>query len=113
MEAFFKFQIRFRIIGRKQKNIQTNSEVWILIKDKCNVCISLESSRHALQNDGKLFSNFEMIFWITTLFKIIVALVSGKLGGGGGTLVYILLASRSICDVFFYNTCAVGGIYGF
>ena len=30
-KLFFKFRIRFRIIGRKQKNIQTNIEVWILI----------------------------------------------------------------------------------
>ena len=29
---FFQFRICFRIIGRKPKNIQMNSEVWILIK---------------------------------------------------------------------------------
>ena len=32
LKAFFKFGISFRIIGRKPKNIQTNSEKWILIK---------------------------------------------------------------------------------
>ena len=37
MESFFEFQFRFRIIGRKPKNIQTAS---ILIKDsKCNADI--------------------------------------------------------------------------
>ena len=32
---FFRFRIIFRINGRKPKNIQMNSEVWILIKLQC------------------------------------------------------------------------------
>ena len=32
---FFKFQINFQIIGRKPKNIQMNSEAWILIRVQC------------------------------------------------------------------------------
>ena len=34
-EPFFKLQIRFRIDGRIQNIIQTNSEAWILIKVQC------------------------------------------------------------------------------
>ena len=33
MESFF--QIRFWINGRKPKDIETNSEAWILIKVQC------------------------------------------------------------------------------
>ena len=32
---FFKFWIRFRINWRKPKNIETNSQVWILTKVQC------------------------------------------------------------------------------
>ena len=44
--------------------------------------ISIDSSWHALQINGKPFSNFGIIFWIT-LFIIIVALGLGMRGGGG------------------------------
>ena len=34
---FFKFQIGFWMNGQKSKNIQTNSDAWILIKVQCVV----------------------------------------------------------------------------
>ena len=52
-KLFFKFQIRFRIIDRTPKNIQTNRGVNI---DQSAICyISVESSRQALQTDEKPF----------------------------------------------------------
>ena len=35
MKSFYKFQISFQIIGRKPKNIQTNSEEWVLVRMQC------------------------------------------------------------------------------
>ena len=58
-KAFFKFQIRFWINGRKPKNIQTNNKVWIVIN--LNVLYQY-LTRQAPQTNGKLFSNFRMIF---------------------------------------------------
>ena len=68
MERFlFKFRIRFRNIGRKLKNIQTNSKVSISIKFQCVIgsyCISMDSSLQALQTYESFFTNFEIIFQI-------------------------------------------------
>ena len=36
--VLFKYQIHFQINGRKLKNIQTNSEAWILIKFQFFMC---------------------------------------------------------------------------
>ena len=32
MESFFKFQLVFELMAENRKNIETNSEAWILIK---------------------------------------------------------------------------------
>ena len=47
----FFFQIRFRIIGQKPKNIQANSEACILIKVQCICYTSMDLSRQALQTN--------------------------------------------------------------
>ena len=66
MESFFQFQIHFRIIGRKQKNIQTNI---VNIDQSAIYHISINSSRQALQINGKLFFQIsESFFELTTLF---------------------------------------------
>ena len=72
---FFKFQICFRIICLKPKNIQTSLNE-ACIDQKCNVLyILMDSSRQALQTNGKLFSNFGVFFPINYLFfKLIVKL---------------------------------------
>ena len=62
MESFFKFWLIFQIIGRKPKNIQTNSE-GVNIDQISIFYISVDSSRQALQTNGKL-SNFVIIFRI-------------------------------------------------
>ena len=81
-KPFSNFEIIFPIIGRKQKNIQTNSEAGILVKVQCVIHISMDSSRRALQTNGKLFSNIRNNF-----LKIIVALgINTFVEGGGGHL---------------------------
>ena len=45
------FQIRFRIIGRKQKNIQTNYKNGMNIDQIAMCYISIDSSRQALQTN--------------------------------------------------------------
>ena len=80
MEGFF--QIRFRIIGRKPNNIQTNREAWILIK--VHYLIHQWIRLDKLCKLMEFFSNFGIIFWIKYTFKIIVALGLCKRGWGGG-----------------------------
>ena len=60
---FFKFQISFRIIGRKpKKNIQTNSEAWIFIKVQSIIATSMDLSWQVLQTNGNVFPNFKLVF---------------------------------------------------
>ena len=53
--------------------------------DQSAMCyISMDLTQQALQTNGKLFSNFGIIFRISyTFFKIIVALGLSKRGEGG------------------------------
>ena len=62
MKSFF-FQISFRIIGRKPKTIQTNSESWILIKVEYVIhqCIRLDKLYTLIES---FFQNFGIIFRI-------------------------------------------------
>ena len=62
----FKFQIRFWINGRKPKNIQTNSVVWILIKVQCVIYqwVRLDKLYKLMEN---FFLNFGIIFRINYL----------------------------------------------
>ena len=60
-KVFFNFQIRFRINGQKHKNIETNSQAWILIKVQCVIY-----QRIRLDKLYKLMGNF-FKFWITFL----------------------------------------------
>ena len=62
-KLYFKFRIRFQIIGRKPKNIRTNRGVHMDIHQRAMCYTSIDSSRHALQTKGKLFSNFGIIFF--------------------------------------------------
>ena len=45
-KLFFKFRIRFRIIGRKPKNIQKNSDPKILIKVQCVIYQWIRLDKH-------------------------------------------------------------------
>ena len=46
--------------------------------------ISMDLNRQALQTNATLFSNFENITELLSIFKLIVALDLCKRGGGGG-----------------------------
>ena len=59
MESFF--QIRFRIIGQKPKNIKTNSEAWISIKVQCVIYQWIRHDKFYKQMEY-FFSNFEFVF---------------------------------------------------
>ena len=73
-KLFYKFQICFRNVDRKPKNIQKNSsEAWILIKVKCDIYQWIWLDK--LYKLWSFFSNFGIIFRIScNFFKIIVAL---------------------------------------
>ena len=65
---FYKLHIRFRIIGRKSKNIQKNGEgkYW----SKSSMCYaSMDSSLQALQTNEFFSPNFEVIFESTIFFS--------------------------------------------
>ena len=60
-KAFFKFQIRFRIFGRKSKTFVI--ELRGVNIDQIAMCYtSINLSGQALQNNKRLFSNFGIIF---------------------------------------------------
>ena len=83
---FFKFQIRFQIIGRKQKNIQTNSELYVIYQWIC-----LDMLYKLIES---FFSNFEIIFRINYIFfKILVALGINACVEGEA---FVLIITRSI-----------------
>ena len=65
LQANGKIFLKFWINGRKLKNIQTDSELRILIKFHSVIGISRDSSQHALQTNGKLSSIFGVIFRIS------------------------------------------------
>ena len=55
------FQISLRNFGRKPKNIQKNG----VNIDQIAMCyISMDLSQRAQQTNGKLFSNFKLVFGI-------------------------------------------------
>ena len=62
---FLNFRIRSRIFGWKPKNIQKNSEAWILIKFQCVVYqwIRLNELYKVMK---RFFSNFKLVFEILT-----------------------------------------------
>ena len=78
-----KLFFKFRILGQKTKIFKwiAYPEYW---SSKCNV-LYMDLSRQALlQTNGKLLSNFGIIFRINyNFFKIIVALGLCMRGGGG------------------------------
>ena len=77
----FQISNSFSNYWPKQKNIQTNSDVWILIK--VQYVRSINVSQQALQINGKLFFQIsESFFELITLFKIILAFGLGMRGGG-------------------------------
>ena len=47
-------------------------------------CISMDSSRQALQTGGFFFLNFEIIFRITVVFFFIIVALGLCMRGGGG-----------------------------
>ena len=62
LKSFFKFQISFLNFGQKTKNIQKNREVAMCIDQIAMCYISMDLSQQALQTNGKLFSNFKLVF---------------------------------------------------
>ena len=67
MENFFKFQISFGINGRKPKNIQTNSEAWILIKVQCVIYQWIRFDKfYKLMESFFQISNLFSNYWQTT-----------------------------------------------
>ena len=61
----------------------------------------MDSSRKALQTNGKLFLNFEFVFELNTIFKIIVALGLVYAYEVGEAFVLISTCSSSILITFF------------
>ena len=61
---FLTFQISFQIIVRKpqKKKKKSNKLRGVNMYQTAMCYISIDSSRHALQNNGKPFSNFGIIF---------------------------------------------------
>ena len=58
MKDFLKFRIRFRIIIRKPKNVQTNRGVNLNQRAMCY--ISMDSSQRARPTNGKILNFFKI-----------------------------------------------------
>ena len=77
---FLNFELIFKLMS-KNKNIQMNSDAWVLI----NVDVlakSIDLARQALQAHENLQIS-EYFFELTTIFKILVALGLCMQGGEG------------------------------
>ena len=79
-EFFFFFF--FLIIDRKPKNIQANSEAWILVKLQCVIhqWIRLDELYNLIESFIQISESF---FKLTNFFEIIVELGLCMRGGGG------------------------------